>query len=427
MNSLLHRTAALVFLALSAPPALTMPTPTQGVRPLASAPKSGSAQNSFREGVNALKAKQTDEAKKAFNAALRADPNFAPAMLGLVEVATQGGNDQEALKWLQQAERAAPALPDVHLAMARFYLARKQPDKAEPALRKAVELDPKGVIQRLNLAEVLSARGADREALPLLRQVIEMAPQSAGAHFGLGRTQLRLGARAEGEQALRKAAELEPKNPLPWLVLAQAQTSAAAALPLVEQALARQADFFPALMLRAHWQATGKDLTGARATLERAAKANGASAEPLVNLAMLEEEAGRRNEARRLYLAAVERDAHHPIALNNLVMIGLDEKDDPARLELMARRAVKALPDNPRVQDTLAQVLRQRKDKAGALAAAQRAAKLAPSDPALLLSLAEIQQWAGDRAAAARSAQAVLALQATGKEADKAKALLARR
>ncbi|MFN4116716.1 MAG: tetratricopeptide repeat protein, partial [Inhella sp.] len=231
---------------------------------------------------------------------------------------------------------------------------------------------------------------------------------------------------AEADQQLRLAAELDPQSAQPWLILARLQSAPAAALPLLELALQREPNSYEALMMRARAQFDSKDSKGARDSLQRAAQANAKATEPLVQLGMNDEAEGRRNEARRHYLAAIERDPHQPVALNNLVMMGLADKEDPARLEIMAKRAVKALPEVAAVHDTLAQVLRLRKDKAGALAAGQQAVKLAPKDPAMLLHLAELQQWNGDRTAARKSAEAVLALQAQGADADKARTLLAR-
>jgi Flp pilus assembly protein TadD len=402
------------------------PVPTQPVRPLGPAGGGQGAKVAFQQGLAALKAKRHDEARKAFTAALKADPQQIESMLGLAEVGFAARDDAETLKWLQQAERTAPQRAEVHAVLGRYYMARRQPEKAEAALRKAVQFDAKSVSSRLDLANALLARGAGKEAIPLLQEVLKLDAKQAGAQYALGLALMQTGAQADGERQLKQAAELDAKNPLPWLALARAQKTAAAAYPYLDQALERQPEQFDALMLRAHWQMSDKNNKAARDSLERAAKANEKSAEPLVRLGLMAEAEGRRSDAKRHYMAAIERDGFQPVALNNLVMMGLADKDDPGRLELMARRAVKALPDNPAVHDTLAQTLRQRKDKAGTLAAAQQAAKLAPNDAAMQLSLAEAQQWNGDRAGAKRSVEAVLALQKQGKEADRARELLAR-
>lgn len=382
-----------------------MPTPTQGVRPVLVS--QGSSSDALKKGAEAMAAKQPDQARRHFEAALRNDPKQVAAMLGLAELAFQSRNDGETLKWLQQAERSAPQRAEVQAALGRFYMARKQPEKGEPALRKAIALDPKPLRPRLDLADALMRRGADAEALPLLKAAVAQDPKLAGAQLALGQLQQRMGAAAEADKTLRAAAELEPKSALPWLMLARAQKSAAGALPLLEQALQRQSEHYDALMLRAYWQMESRDAAAARETLVRAAKADAKAAEPLVRLGLLEEQAGQRSEARRQYLVAIERDPYHPVALNNLVMMGLADKEDPARLELMAKRAVKALPGNAQVLDTLALVQRQRKDKTGALASAQAAVKLDPKDAGLMLTLAEMQLWNGDREAARRSAALV--------------------
>ncbi len=416
--------AGLMLLALTATPLHAGPVPTQAVRPL---PAAGSGGNqALQQGLAALQAKQPEEARKAFVAALRASPQSVEAMLGMAELGFQARNDAETLKWLQQAERTAPKRADVQASLGRFFIARQQADKAEAALRKAVELDPKSVRPRLDLSELLLNRQANKEALPLLREAVKLEPSNALAHYGYGVALLNGGTIAEGEASLRKAAELDPKNPAPWLVLARIQRSGAGAEPFLEEALKRDPKSFEALMLRAQWQSADKDTKALRETLQRAAQANPKVADPWVRLGLLDEAAGKRSDARRNYMAAIERDPHQPVALNNLVMMGLSDGDDPARLETMARRAVKAMPNNAQVLDTLSQTLRARKDKKGALDAGEQAAKLAPKDVSIQLHLAELHQWNGDRAAARKAVDVVLALQPKGKEADKARDLLTR-
>lgn len=406
-----------------------LPVPTQPVRPLPAegAGAGGAAASSMQQAVAALKAGKTEEAQKALQAALRANPKQIEALMGLAELSYKARKDSDTLKWLQQAERVDPQRADVQLALGRFYLERQQQaDKGEAALRKAISLDPKLVPARLSLAQSLSGRGAHAEALPVLQELQKQDPKNAAAAYAIGVVQLRLGARAEAEQQLRKAGELDPKNPSPWMALARSLPDRKAAQAALDQALQRKPDNAEALLLRAGWQQQDKDLKGARDSLQRAAKADTKLADPLVQLGLIEESEGRRSEARRHYMTAIERDPHHPVALNNLVMMGLADNEDPGRLELMARRAVKALPDNAMVYDTLALALRARKDKKGALAASEQAVKLAPKEASLRLNLAEIQHWNGDRTGARKSAEQVLALQASGKDADKAKALLAR-
>lgn len=430
MKRLPSRSAALALagcaflMLLGAGAARALPVPTQGVRPVSPGP-SGAA-GDLQKALAALRDKQPDQARKLFEAALRADARSLPAMLGLAEVAFSQRNDADTLKWLLQAERIAPQSAEVQAALGRYHLSRKQADKAEAALRKAVQLDAKAVRARIDLAETLARKGAVADAMPLVREALALDGAHKGAQLLLGQLHYQQGAPAEAEKALRKVAELDAKDPLPWLLMAGAAKTSAAARPLLDEALQRDPKSYRALMLRAQWQGVDKDRSGAQDSLRRAADAEPKAAEPWVRLGMMEEEGGRKSEAKRLYLSAIERDPHQPVALNNLVMMGLADKEDPARLETMAKRAAKALPDNAQVHDTLALVLRLRKDKAGALAAAQTAVKLDPKDAGLHATLADIQAWNGDREGARRSAEEALKLQPQGEAAVRARAVLSR-
>lgn len=400
-----------------------MPVPTQGIPPGDGVQQANSA---LQQGVAALQAGQLDAAQKAFQDALRSNPKSVEALMGLADLAYRQRNETELLRRLQQAEQLAPQRVDVQTLLGRVYLGRKEFAKAEQSLRKALQLDPKAMAARLALADTLMQQNKLADALPLLQAAAEAEPRNATVAQALGDLHFGQGNKADAERQWRRAAELDPKNPAPWMSLARAAGDPKAALALVSEAARRAPDKMEVLLARAQLQMQLKDRAGARESLQQAAKADPKTALPWVHLGMLDEADGKRGEARRHYLAALERDAQQPIALNNLVMLGLLDNEDPARLEVMARRAVKAMPQNAAVHDTLARTLRLRRDKPGAVAAASEAVRLAPKDASMRLLLAELQQWAGNAQAARQSAEQVLALQAQGELADKARALIAK-
>jgi Flp pilus assembly protein TadD len=160
-------------------------------------------------------------------------------------------------------------------------------------------------------------------------------------------------------------------------------------------------------MMRAYWQHQTGDTASARRTLDGVMKLYPKLAEPWVRLGMLASAEKRTADARSAYKAALERDANHPVALNNLAMISLEAGENPNVAEGMIRKALKVLPNNGALQDTLATVLVAKKDARGALAAIQLAAKLSPNDPGIQLHLAEILLLNGDKVAAKRTAEAL--------------------
>ncbi len=380
------------------------PQPSQPV-----VPRSGEAQSVqgaealYQRGLQALSAREMEPAKQAFLGALRANQRHVPSMLALAEVAFISKNDSDLRRWLTEAERTEPNNWQVHSALGRFHISREQFPQGEAALAKAVKLEAKALMPRTDLASLYLRRGAADKAVPLLREAIALAPKDARIHQTLGVALAATGNRADGLAMLKRAAELDPQDPLPWLAQAQMASNAAEAAPLIDQVLKRNPLQYDALMLRAGHQYAAKNLSASRQSLEQAAEANPKAADPYVRIGMLAHEAKQTNEARSAYLKALERDANHPLALNNLAMLILENKEDPARAETMARRALRALPNNAQLHDTLAMALVARKDKKGALAAINQAVKLDGQDPQIQLHLAEIQLLNGDRTGALKT------------------------
>ncbi len=414
-----------LLLSLGSPvPVLAGPTPSQGVRPGADQKNPLDAGLQYQQGLQALVDKDSDAAQRAFLAALRADNQHVPAMLGMAELAFRRNQQSEIARWLKQAERTAPNDADVHASWGRYWLMRGQGPAGEAALLKAMQLDPKSIRPRMDLADARLSRGEAKSALPLYREVLALNPAHAGAHYALGLALLQLGELAQGQAALKRSAELEPKNPLPLLALARSQTDAAAAMRGVDQVLALQPNFYDALMLRAQLQVQANDGASARKTWELAAQAAPKAAEPLVRLGMAAESEGNFDEARANYLRALERDSSQPFALNNLANLSVDS--DAARAETMAKRAVRAMPQMAAFHDTLASASRARKDKAGALAAAKEAVRLAPQNGDFVLRLADTQLWVGDRVGAKRTLDALVTAQPRYPDMAKVQALLAK-
>ena len=377
-------------------------TPRTGASPAAS------SDEFYERGIQALRSRQFVDAKRWFNESLRVNDRNVMSMLGLVELSFQTQNEADTKRWLQKAEQTDPNNVHVLITLGRFFLVRGQADKAENVLTRAVEVDPKQLQALLDLADAHSRLGALDKAQVRLRQAATLAPQSAQVQQLLGITLQRNGKPAEAEAALLKAAELDAKSPEPYVLLAQAETRPDAAMKYIDQALKRAPQHYEAQMLKVFWQYQAKDAAGVRKTLDDVMKQHPKAAEPWVRMGMLASAENRSSEAKAAYKAALERDANHPIALNNLAMLALAKGGEgTAVAEAHIRKALRALPNNGALQDTLAAVLVAKKDARGALTAIQLAAKLDPRDVGIQLHLAEIQLLNGDKAGARRTAEAI--------------------
>lgn len=81
------------------------------------------------------------KAKKAYEEALRLQPQFIPAYINYSEYLLQGGKKEQAFNILQQGLKNIPDAAILHHALGLWYVRNKEADKATLWLKKAVELD----------------------------------------------------------------------------------------------------------------------------------------------------------------------------------------------------------------------------------------------------------------------------------------------
>ena len=129
-----------------------------------------------------------EEARQHFQAAVEADPKFAPAYAGL-----------------------ASAYSDLGLV---FY--GKPPTETRPqvlaAARKALELDPELAEARAELGDALQKNWRWAEAEAEYKQAIELSPNNAAAHGGLAQWLLCQGRTEDALASARRAQELDPEE-----------------------------------------------------------------------------------------------------------------------------------------------------------------------------------------------------------------------
>ena len=88
-------------------------------------------------------------------------------------------------------------------------------------------------------------------------------------------------------------------------------------------------------------------------------------------------------------------DPEHGLALNNIAWLMLMQQQ-PGALPI-AERAVRAMPDQPALLDTLAMAQAAEQQPDQAVATQQRALKLQPDDPGLRFNLARYLAQAGNK------------------------------
>ena len=158
-------------------------------------------------------------AKQYYEEALRIDPGYARAWVGLSgvygvqlstgEISTELGQ----AKRFEAAERALaldPNLAEAHVRAAWAYFDAGDQQRMEEHARRAYELDPRDLLVLTHLANSRMFEGRPDEAIDLARRITTLDPLSAISHNMLGSFLMTAGRYDEARQVRLKELELNP-------------------------------------------------------------------------------------------------------------------------------------------------------------------------------------------------------------------------
>lgn len=140
--------------------------------------------------------------------------------------------DDEALKAFQQAVKLDPELAEAHFRLGLTYDALGQEQEAEDAYKKAVETYKKYLAiegnldeaeAHYNLGQTYNGLHLYTEAVREYRQAIKTKPDDAAIHYDLGLALMRLAQYDQAAAAFSKSLELDPQNYRAEDSLAEAQ------------------------------------------------------------------------------------------------------------------------------------------------------------------------------------------------------------
>ena len=119
----------------------------------------------------------TAKGKAAIEAALAAQPDYAPAILGEARLKAASGDLDGAIASIDAALARNPKFVDGWLFKAELENARKAPDAAVAAYRKALEAEPKSLAAHSGIVRTLFGQGKADEAATQLATMKQLAPR----------------------------------------------------------------------------------------------------------------------------------------------------------------------------------------------------------------------------------------------------------
>lgn len=309
------------------------------------------AESLTARGVSFAQQGQTERAIEDFQRALEVNPSLEAARLEWVRTLITAGRLDEARQSLGPALQQHPDEAEWHALQGMLLVRQGDHAAAVDSYRRATKLAPNTVEYALRLASALTSAGRIDEAADLYAELQMRHPESLAAALGRASILSRQNRLAEAAAAYEQALSLRPDRAATHVALAQVYL----AMNRLEEALER---------------------------CDRAAQLATQDAEPRYLRALIRERQGDPRAAIDEYRAALELNADHLHAANNLAWLLATHRQDALRngeeaVALAQRACDGAESPSPHLLDTLAAALAETGQFDQAIETAEKALALA--------------------------------------------------
>ena len=307
-----------------------------------------------------LAQEQTAQAQDALTQALRLQPGYLPALLGLGNISLQQSNAQAALAYASQVIATSFWMSDAHVLAGGSYLLLGDRDQAQRAFELAAGLNPKSAAAQERLGKVLGMKGNYPEAEKAYENSLAITPDYAPALNGLGEILAREGKTREANTRIDRQIAAQPKAFQLYVARAEfciAQKNWDCAEHSYQQTLALNPYYVNGYLALAHiYAATNRP--DAMIQEYEAARAKFPEYLPTyILLAQVYEYVGNVERARQTFQDALKVDPDSYQSLSNLARLNADHGGSLSDALEMAQKAKAMQPDDPGANDTLGWIL----------------------------------------------------------------------
>jgi putative PEP-CTERM system TPR-repeat lipoprotein len=396
-------------------------------------------------GIVQFKQGKLADAEASFETALKAHPNYLPALawLGYTNLArknyeqaarqfaryTRNAPDThiEALLGLAQArlgrgevaEETLRALRDLDIVdprslavLAQAHMTLGETDLAAAYMAKAVEKNPEAAELRVGLASALSQKGETPQAIAQLESATRLDPGMVDADVLLIQNLIREKQFDKALQAVESLEKKQPKNPTTFILKGTvylAKSDPVNARKSFEQALALDATSIEAASNLAQLDVTEKNPTAARQRFQTILAKDNKNVLAMIGLAGVAAATGEESE----YVAWLEKAAQtEPSAVRPRLLLASYylQKHDVHKALTMAQEAQTASPHDVNVLDVLGSAQTAAGDQESAVITYGKLANAIPMNPVAHYRLATAQVAVQNFDAATISLNKALAL-----------------
>jgi tetratricopeptide (TPR) repeat protein len=340
-----------------------------------------------------------EEAEIALRKAGEVDPGAALPRILLAHIYIDSGRLPEAERLCEELKRRWPDDPDAYGALAAFYEATGQKDRALAEFRTLTAARPRDLEIKARLASTLIDLGRTDEAAPLCDELLRANVGDPQAVFLNGRILLSQARYDEAKHALTQSAQSFPKSALVYYLLGVAESSLGDPAS-ARTSFARALDLSPAMtdaaVALADLDARNGDYDEALRLASEVLRANPNSTLAYVVSARVSIARGNLSQAKTQLQSALDRDPAFLPALE--AMLSLEDKR--GRTEEAIRRfsaLISQRPRNPMLHMLLAQAYVKQRDFGKAEANVKEAIAIDNKTPDAYGVLGEISRARGTR------------------------------
>lgn len=352
-----------------------------------------------------LQNKENQQAIDLYKAALNLQPADAELRLQLADVYAAMGEANEAAKQLETANKIVPNNPVILEKMVRIYIDSQYLDDAEATLKSLQALAPQSPRNAYYQGLVYQARNQHQEALAEFDKSIALKAGATEPMTAKVKSYIALKKLDEAIAWLGSIENSEKPNPIALNLqgeLQMAKQSWGKAKEFFQRSAEAKPDWWIPHRNRALVENAEKNAEAAYQYL--AGVADQLDSAPLrIEMANYAERSGQYDNAITQYETVLSKNADNKVIANNLAMLIVTYKKDPASLNRAKQLAdVLATTDNPSFLDTAGWVQSVAGDHQRALPLMQQALRAAPNEPVIQYHLAMAYLGSSDKENATR-------------------------
>jgi tetratricopeptide (TPR) repeat protein len=374
-----------------------------------------------------------EQARQQFTKAIELRPDYIMARLALAQLQVMRGEYDAALKTAEQIlqidrgsvnarliESAAlmgmrkfgdsrslldsmlkvnPNSPDVHFQMGLVDLAENKYKDAEEAFRRTYQLNPANPRGLMGRVETAMAQNKPDQALGMLHTEADKSPNNLDLRLAIGNIAVRAGKYDDAIGEFNRV------------------------LNALDKTSRQRGDLY--LRLGETYRRKGDD-GGAVSVLQKAREILPDNIMIISTLALTLDHAGRWNEARQMYEAALKLDPNNGIAMNNLAFLMAEHNGDLDDALTKGTKAKQLLPNTPEVADTLGWIYLKKNLSDNAIEIFRDLVQKAPNQSTFRYHLGMALSQKGDKPRAIKELNDALKYNPPKDERDKIQLLLGR-